>query len=133
MRSIHASEHYALNSSAWAHQLPTSGHLIHLDEPDSTNTSTHTVSLFHQLKCLEILRDVFQDNGSHLTTRKAIASHCMNYIRESLLCMADMRNSPQGTLHTIAGYDMLCYDWEVLFEEAERNGRIFEERTRALA
>lgn len=126
MRVLHLSPNYALNLTSWSHQLPSGGHTIHLTEPDGSGTGTYTISLFHQLKCLEILRDAYQDEGSHRTTRKSLTAHCMNYFRESVLCSADMHNMPQGTRHTYAGYDFLCFDWEILFEEAERNQWVFD-------
>jgi hypothetical protein len=125
LRVIHYSENYELGSPAWKHLLPESGHVVHLEEEDGSGISTHTVALFHQLRCLEIIHDAYVDEGSHKRA-DSLASHCFNYLRQTTLCMCDMRNGPHGTLHTAAGYDFMCYDWEKLYEEGERNFQVYK-------
>ncbi|KAJ4467626.1 hypothetical protein J3R30DRAFT_3307102 [Lentinula aciculospora] len=46
----------------FAHLLPQEGHTIHLTSSMGTIT-THTVTLFHQLKCLDIIRREY--GGTH--------------------------------------------------------------------
>lgn len=122
MRIIPWSAYYELESEAWQRQLPTGGHVVHLANLDGT-VGTHTVAVFHQLRCCDILRQAYLDEGSHRTS--PLASHCMNYIRQTLLCHMDMRNEEQGSHPTNNGADTLCYDWEAIYEEAERNSKAY--------
>ncbi|KAI0078430.1 hypothetical protein K474DRAFT_923230 [Panus rudis PR-1116 ss-1] len=118
MHIIPTSSHYDLGSQSWSKMLPTSGHLVHTSDPDGS-VSVKTVALFHQLKCLDILHQAYVDEGSHRTS--TLVEHCMNYLRQTFLCQMDMRNEPQGSTFTNNGFDTLCYDWEKIFSEAERN------------
>ena len=68
----------------WSELLPRGGHLIR-DMEESENM-TYTLALFHQLRCLDILG---QDYVSQ--TVSPLRDHCLNYIRQSILCIADAR------------------------------------------
>ncbi|KAL0575148.1 hypothetical protein V5O48_006825 [Marasmius crinis-equi] len=124
MRIIPTSHRYRMGSEAWKHLLPSGGHVVHVTEPDGA-VSTHTVALFHQLRCLEILQDAYVNEGSHRTS--ALAQHCMNYLRQTMLCQMDMRTETQGSIFTYNGFDQLCYDWETIYAEAEKNFKIYSE------
>lgn len=114
-----------MGTPAWESMLPSGGHTIHLDEPDGT-VSTHTVAMFHQLKCVEILQRAYFDEGSHRTSD--LPAHCLNYIRQTFECHMDMRLEPQGSSYTHNGFESLCYDWDGIFEEAERNHHAYAKR-----
>jgi len=123
MRIIHFSDHYAVGSTAWSYLLPPSGHVVHIDNPDGSGISTHTPRMFHQLRCIQLLHEAYINEGSHRTS--PYASHCMNYFRQTALCLSDMSNGPQGTKHDYTGYDYMCRDWEVAFQEADRNAKAY--------
>ena len=118
MRIIPWTSHLKYGSEAWKKLLPSGGHLIHLTNPDGT-LSTYTVAMFHQLRCLDILQSAYMDEGSH--RESPLAQHCMNYLRQTMLCQMDLRNEEQGLTPTHNGVDALCYDWENIYEEAEKN------------
>ncbi|KAJ6584718.1 hypothetical protein B0H19DRAFT_1106236 [Mycena capillaripes] len=118
MHIIPSSERYRMGSDAWKHLLPSGGHVVHVTEADGS-LSTHTVAMFHQLRCLEILQDAYVNEGSHRTS--PLAAHCMNYLHQTLLCQMDMRNEIQGSIFTYNGFDQMCFDWEVIYAEAEKN------------
>lgn len=105
--------------------LPTGGHVIHLSDVDGS-VSTHTVAMFHQLRCLDILQTAYVEEGRHLTD--PMVPSCMNYLRQTLLCQMDIRNEPQGSVLTENGFDTLCYNWEGIFEQAEKNHAAFASR-----
>ncbi|KAK7680838.1 hypothetical protein QCA50_016148 [Cerrena zonata] len=125
MRIVPASPHYELGSESWSKILPPGGHTVHLTNPDGS-ISTHTVAMFHQIRCIDILHKAYYDEGSHLTN--PLAQHCMNYLRETFLCQMDMRNEPQGSVGTRNGYESLCYDWEGIYAEAEKNQAAYSQR-----
>ncbi|THV07185.1 hypothetical protein K435DRAFT_960112 [Dendrothele bispora CBS 962.96] len=122
MRVIPASERYRLGADGWKYLLPSGGHLVHITESDGS-ISTHTVAMFHQLRCLEILQDAYVNEGSHRTSQ--LAQHCMNYLRQTMLCQMDMRTEQQGSIFTYNGFDQICYDWEPIYSEAEKNFEAF--------
>lgn len=126
MRIIPWTSYYELGSEAWKRLLPSSGHVVHLTNPDGT-VGTHTVAMFHQLRCLDILQEAYLDEGSHRTT--PLPQHCLNYIRQTLLCQMDLRNEEQGSHPTNNGADTLCYDWEPIYEEAEKNFEAYMQYT----
>jgi hypothetical protein len=74
----------------FARLLPESGHTV--TTPDG---ETHTVAMFHQLRCLELIRNAYVDSAGYTP----IVGHCMNYLRQSILCLADTRlESVRGSL-----------------------------------
>ncbi|KAJ6612712.1 hypothetical protein B0H10DRAFT_2051618 [Mycena sp. CBHHK59/15] len=118
MHIVPASARYAMGAESWHKLLPRCGHVVHVADSDGS-IRTHTVALFHQLRCLEILHDAYVDEGSHLNS--LLAAHCMNYLRQTILCQMDMRTEVQGSVFTYNGFDQMCYDWEVIYEAAEKN------------
>ncbi|KAJ7077412.1 hypothetical protein B0H15DRAFT_789665 [Mycena belliarum] len=118
MHIIPASSRYELGAESWHNLLPEGGHIVHASGADGV-VQTYTVALFHQLRCLEILHDAYVDEGSHLTS--PLAAHCMNYLRQTILCQMDMRTEVQGSIFTYNGFDQLCYDWEVIYDAAQKN------------
>ncbi|KAH8101228.1 hypothetical protein BXZ70DRAFT_117725 [Cristinia sonorae] len=125
IRIIPSSVHFDMGTPAWDSLLPSGGHTIHLDQPDGS-VSTHTVAIFHQLRCVGILQQAYFDEGSHRTN--PLVQHCLNYLRETFACHMDMRFESQGSSYTHNGFESLCQDWEGIFEEAERNQRSYEKR-----
>lgn len=89
---------------------------------------TYTVALFHQLKCLEVIQEAYVNEGSHIGSQ--MVQHCMNYLRETSLCHMDMRTETQGRTLTNNGFDQLCYDWEVIYTEAEKNYKVYSSQVR---
>jgi hypothetical protein len=69
------------NPNDWAKLLPAHGHLVNIDG------KSYTVAMFHQLKCLDIVRhDYAAKKGPTDLSR-----HCLNYLRQTLLCHSDTR------------------------------------------
>jgi hypothetical protein len=126
------SSHYALNSGQadeeWAALMPTGGHTIQVTSPSHPNIEspeTRTVSLFHQLKCLDIIRQ--QYNAPPSQPISGLTRHCMNYIRQTILCWPNLRlESARQRASSVRNYDTVCRDWNVVYEEAERNYREYK-------
>jgi len=117
---------YQLNdpssSSEFTKLVPSSGPTINLppSSPSSTrgNLDTHTISLFHQLSCLGIIRSDYASNRS-----TSLSQHCLNYLRQSILCLADTRLEPvrrakPPNVVILAG-DYACKDWTAVYKAAE--------------
>lgn len=82
--------HYQLNTTEsveeFAALVPIRGHTV----PVGKQEITHTVALFHQLRCLDILRSDYAAQRGE--TR--MGRHCLNYLRQSILCLADVKLEP---------------------------------------
>lgn len=113
------STRYQLNTTVgaeeWAQLMPSGGHLIHLEEDGKTQA--YTLALFHQLRCLDILREDYV-SGKPSPLRK----HCLNYIRQSVLCIADTHLEYSKAGLAVTHYiETVCNDWTAVYAAAERN------------
>ncbi|RDB25882.1 Oxidase ustYa [Hypsizygus marmoreus] len=106
--------------------LPNGQHTVYIDD-DEGPAQPYTVTLFHQLKCLDIIRRDYISPPAHplsSTTR-----HCLNYLRQTILCRPNIglestKNS-QGT--AARSYESVCADWSEVYKEAERNHAVYHE------
>ncbi|KAJ6540553.1 hypothetical protein B0H19DRAFT_1001692 [Mycena capillaripes] len=117
---------YPLNGSdanaRWESMMPRGGGIVRVG-PDR---QPYMLSIFHQLKCLDILRrfHVAAVEG-HDSGLDAHARHCLNYLRVMVLCRSDLRlesvQDPDGT-HAVDLYgDLTCYDWTQVYARVEEN------------
>lgn len=84
--SVEETTRYQLDTpdgiAEWASLIPPGGHLMRAW--DGTEVQTFTVAMFHQLRCLDIIR-----NDYVRQRRSPLLKHCVNYLRQSILCLAD--------------------------------------------
>ena len=113
----------AEGAAEFAALLPPTGHLVYLDEPSTSgphNPKAYTVTLFHQMKCLDVIREQYANPSD---ARLPLTNHCLNYLRQTVLCRPNIGVEPaknsEGT--AVRGYDAVCRDWTKVYEEAERN------------
>ncbi|KZT28834.1 hypothetical protein NEOLEDRAFT_1086546 [Neolentinus lepideus HHB14362 ss-1] len=110
--------HYQLNGPSaaeeYASMLPPGGHLVFVGAAQHP----HTVALFHQLHCLNIVREAY----IHVDEPNSLARHCMNYLRQTILCLADTRlelvRRPSGNRVTSFSSDYICRNWTAVYEAA---------------
>ncbi|KZT01794.1 uncharacterized protein LAESUDRAFT_663177 [Laetiporus sulphureus 93-53] len=130
--------HYNLTSTVglaeWNASLPSGGAIVHLG-PDHR---PFTVSILHQLRCLDIIRaslvDLYADDAPDATFgNAALAKHCMHYLRQMVLCRADTRlesvRAPKGKGLTVWEVTHECLDWTAVFDAAEENWRLYMSTT----
>jgi len=132
---IEDSVHFRLNDSFadedWESLLPSGGLHVYLG-PDRR---PFTVSMFHQLRCLDIIRH------SLLTTDEKRPGedvrHCMNYLRQMIRCRLDLRVQPMKSIYKKHNLNSLlthtCQDWRVPYEMAEENFAQYQEWKKGLA
>ncbi|KAJ7114041.1 hypothetical protein C8R44DRAFT_881591 [Mycena epipterygia] len=126
---IITAERYGLGDDAdeeWSKILPASGHLVHVAH-ESASPEPYTVTLFHQLKCLDIIRTQYKLPPS--TPISSRTGHCMNYLRQTALCRPNLRleSVDDEFGHSDRNfYDTVCHDWTALYREAERNQAAYE-------
>ncbi|PSR83174.1 hypothetical protein PHLCEN_2v375 [Hermanssonia centrifuga] len=108
----------------FAHALPSGGHLVYVrPDGDGSDPQPYTVTLFHQLRCLDVIRQQYSKVPS--APPPSLLHHCMNYVRHTILCRPHLLLEPavnsQGTESREGGYDAVCHNWEAVYQEAERN------------
>ncbi|KAL7278216.1 hypothetical protein ACG7TL_008191 [Trametes sanguinea] len=112
---------YRLDSAQeWAPLFPGGG-VIHLG-PERT---PYTVSMMHQLRCLDVLRD--QLNRPKSERSEQPTRHCLNYLRQSLYCRADLQLDPYQYPHKVNALHphaiRRCKDWRAVYAKVEENQR----------
>jgi hypothetical protein len=125
---IDDTKHYPVSgphaSAQWRSLLPSRGHLMSLPHPTSSsppgNDEPHTVAMFHQLECLDTIRQSFLSKNISTSTRR-----CFNYLHQAVLCHSDRRLESirwigKPHLISVAGY-WQCRDWEAVYRAAERH------------
>lgn len=122
--------------SDFAHALPSGGHLVYI-RPNGNATADpepYTVTLFHQLRCLDVVRQAYTKVPEEPSPK--LLHHCMNYLRQTILCRPHLLLEPVTTpigLVSDSGYDGVCRDWEAVYVEAERNHEAYAEWARNTA
>lgn len=129
--------HYQVDDAAsvvvdeeWAQLYPGDG-LVYLGNNNIDPKQPYTVSMFHQLRCLDIIRRdaraLEARNLTEPTVPSLLAQHCVNYLRQMVLCRSDLDlDTTTGRPKPVVQPDIYrCYDWEAVFEAVERNQREF--------
>ncbi|KAI0367963.1 hypothetical protein BV20DRAFT_969795 [Pilatotrama ljubarskyi] len=115
-----------LGVAEWNATLPSGGTLLHL----GPHFRPFTLSMFHQLRCLDIIRDIIVDfymdtSPDAQFKRPDLAQHCMNYLRQTVMCRADLRlehvRASSGSGLTVPDVTHTCADWTAVYEAAEQN------------
>ncbi|KAI0686662.1 hypothetical protein C8T65DRAFT_590966, partial [Cerioporus squamosus] len=120
--------HYELNSTManreWTSLVPTNGGIVWI----GPNHEPFLVSMFHQLQCLDIIRQSYNAwDGLRPDGPSPAAHHCLSYLRQMLLCRRDTRLEPvidtEGP-HAVQPWGLMtCRDWRGVYEAHERNVR----------
>ncbi|KAH9484724.1 hypothetical protein JR316_0001624 [Psilocybe cubensis] len=116
--------HYRIDepdaNEEYSRLLPSGGHLVHYPDSDG-NMKEYTVTIFHQLKCLNIVREAYLNDASQPISR--FTRHCMTYLRQSLLCNLNigLENTVNAAASVSRTYNALCFDWTKVYAEAEKN------------
>ena len=126
--------HYEPNASAeWHSIFPRgSGGFVRL----GPRNRLFGVSMFHQLHCLDKMRRAVVSAPSS-EWESWHTQHCLNYVRQMLLCAANTRLEPvkegrgsggeEGLKVDGLGLEHQCRDWTLLREKAEENFRRWPE------
>ncbi|KAI0273919.1 hypothetical protein BGY98DRAFT_897390, partial [Russula aff. rugulosa BPL654] len=132
--NIEPTKHYQLSGpnadAEWAALAPHNG-IVHL----GPHRQPYSISLFHQLRCLDIIRrDLIivepepespEDNNSSRKFKK-LSRHCLNYMRQMVLCRADLALDPvlgRALEARVRPDTNQCVDWRRVYEELEKNRR----------
>ncbi|KAJ3753849.1 hypothetical protein EV360DRAFT_52727 [Lentinula raphanica] len=141
---MHPSSSYLLSSDGdynWSTLTPTSsgGFIYH-----PQYNKFYTISMYHQIHCLNALRRYIAQGMTtranlHLTNEVlSHTNHCLDYLRQALLCQGDTTLEPVHEILVPAdvsrnvtehldlvsqGWNVIhrCKDWTVVREYAEEN------------
>ena len=123
---IHDSARYATNGTAadaeWAALIPSGGGIVHMGT--GPNMQPFMLSMFHQLHCLRLIRSGLA--GDYRAPTQGHFGHCLNYLRQMILCKPDLTLEPgdvlerdfsverQGSVH-------VCEDWRQVYDMMQEN------------
>ncbi|KAL0578643.1 hypothetical protein V5O48_003343 [Marasmius crinis-equi] len=114
----------------FAKLIPPTGHTIHI--PSSSTHSnepvTHTVTLFHQLKCLDIIR---REYGDAYPSTPELTQHCLTYLHQTIMCRPFIALEVTKNVFATGkkSREVVCRDWEAVYREAERNWQVYRTLT----
>ena len=121
---VEGTVHYGMEGAEsdlqWDALTPGDG-IIYLgdDQPFS-------ISMFHQLRCVNIIRrEVIKVHQTNATAAPSTLSrHCLNYLRQMLLCNPNMHLDPLlGSRRNAHANAYMCRDWDAVYQEVRDNQR----------
>lgn len=141
--TIENSRHYALDSedadAEWQSIYPgTSNGFVRL----GPRRRFYGLSVYHQIHCLDSLRWAIlgrehSTRSAHILQTEQVREiphthHCLNYLRQTILCNADLTLEPEVILGSNdvgegLGVTHVCQDWSKIHQFVENNAREFDE------
>ncbi|KAJ7454048.1 hypothetical protein B0H11DRAFT_1820179 [Mycena galericulata] len=134
--SFENSVHYDISTSLGEYEwnyttLPGIKHdgSFPLNRKDSDGKQLFTVSMFHQIRCLNIIREAIvrfrSSNPDNLARPNHLTTHCMNYLRQMVLCRSDLTlesaRDPVGPRTVVSDITHVCRDWSVVWKDLDEN------------
>ncbi|THU89928.1 hypothetical protein K435DRAFT_277542 [Dendrothele bispora CBS 962.96] len=110
--------HSEVSDVEWGALAPGNG-MIYLGE----SHEPFSLSMFHQLRCLNILRDDLSSAG-YMSNRTPshMGQHCFNYLRQMILCSSDLHLTPLLGYRRNSHPDaFICRDWHTVYQKVEEN------------
>lgn len=108
----------------WSSVVPGGDGLVHL----GPHRQPFTVALFHQLRCLDVIRTALVAGEQGDVRDKedgGIVEHCLGYVRQMILCHGDTFLEPYAHPNHKDPIDMdrvyECRDWSAVFAETTKN------------
>ncbi|KAJ3927221.1 MAG: hypothetical protein NXY57DRAFT_1026219 [Lentinula lateritia] len=83
-----------------------------------------TLSLFHQLQCLDIVRKEIIHSDHMSAVPYNLVQHCINHLRQMILCRSDVYLSPVVAVPTPKAQSLdtyECNDWQEVFQAVQKN------------
>ena len=117
---------YALSTpegiAEWQALVPYNG-TVHL----GPRARPFTIAMFHQLQCLDVIRSamVLPIPSGDVQGRN-VRDHCLNYMRQMVLCHAhtdveSVRTDVTPRITDLTRSVYRCRDWRVLYDQMERS------------
>lgn len=115
----------------WKAMIPGGDGIIHL----GAHHQPYGISMFHQLRCLDIIRDETVRDRSAGDNISELGRHCLNYIRQMVICRGDLElesfqfASHKNPIDLFGVYE--CKDWEGVYTLVKKNQEKHKSRLRA--
>ncbi|EJD45504.1 hypothetical protein AURDEDRAFT_64378, partial [Auricularia subglabra TFB-10046 SS5] len=117
--------HYGLRASDEWRLLSPNGGIVFQDGRQ------YVLSMFHQLRCLDVLRQaVVREPRVPLNDTAPVGSRvrrCMNYMHQMILCRTSARievvTAIRGPHSVIFDKDYMCNDWSLIYDVAAESYR----------
>lgn len=126
------SDRYGMeDDNDWASVIPFGHGFVRLGEDD--DQAYYAISMYHQMHCLNSFRKMFNGhrNASRAEHDGAHALHCLTYLRQMVLCAADISLEPAFSTRNVdgrltqaaygTGVTHQCQDWVQVRKYAEEN------------
>ena len=95
---------------------------VHLGKDDRA----FYLSMWHELHCLRIIQKLLENPDDRSFGGEGHLQHCLNYLRQYLLCNADDTLEP-GDYHSgPAFFERKCRDWKAVHDFSDRNSGDFD-------
>ncbi|EJD41392.1 hypothetical protein AURDEDRAFT_115488 [Auricularia subglabra TFB-10046 SS5] len=120
--------HYPLTSGDDWERLSPRGGLVFLGPEKRPFMLGH----FHQMQCLDTIRQVLAHSSTNSSTAGDWKTrHCMNYLRQMVMCRANTRlersTGLYGAVHNvISEQDHVCLDWRVVYDAVRENHHLYD-------
>ncbi|KAF8157307.1 hypothetical protein K438DRAFT_1986638 [Mycena galopus ATCC 62051] len=120
LMDVHNTNKYQLNGSdadaQWGALIPPSGGLVRM----GPENEVFMVSMYHQLRCLDIIRRDYVEGSKGKNGGSPVTHHCLNYLRQMILCRGDRRLEcvvdPDGAHAVEVRGTLTCRDWTRVYE-----------------
>ncbi|KAF8183858.1 hypothetical protein K438DRAFT_1599276 [Mycena galopus ATCC 62051] len=119
---IHNTDNYRLSGpqadAQWEALIPASDGLVRAGPLNEL----FMVSMYHQLRCLDIMRRDYIAGANGKNTTDPSTRHCLNYIRQMVLCRGDRRLErvvdPYGAHAVQIRGPYTCGDWTQVYQHS---------------
>ncbi|ELR10150.1 hypothetical protein VC83_00726 [Pseudogymnoascus destructans] len=138
---VHAGSGTPGNRSVWNMLFPLGAGFVEVQKPwnyglrggvpvpnTEEATEIYSISMFHQIHCLSILKDAFgrdRDVSEHQAAESNLG-HCFDYLRQAIMCTGDttLETALVNADDVISGFDGWgvlheCRSYEAIFDFAE--------------
>jgi hypothetical protein len=108
-------------AAEWRSNVPGDG-LVHL----GAHRQPYTIALMHQLRCLDVVRaELVRGRDPATEEPSALARHCLNYIKQMVICRGDTQLEPFAHPNSVDPIVMdqvyECRDWDAVYREVKEN------------
>ncbi|KLO05657.1 hypothetical protein SCHPADRAFT_946727 [Schizopora paradoxa] len=127
--TVHYELETARGEQEWGSLVPEGGGSIYLENASSGEVENLTISLFHQLDCLNVFRkEIVQllrppSEPPVLSSNAPLIYHCINYLQQAILYRADLTlvnvRKGQGEKISATSYVRTCKDWRKVYQAFE--------------
>lgn len=105
----------------WERLVPEDGGIIYRRNETDGRQELYTISMFHQLRCLNIVRlEIIRPTRfeSHAPNEPQV-KHCLNYLRQMTLCRSDPDlENPTSPKSVDVIRARTCKDWRKVYDAA---------------